>query len=138
MYAKDHYEMREYNIDVLEDGKDLSLCAKERPYCIYPSKGGINPTFLRDIIASSNLKARFYVFYSPTKTIIDDPSASTSCRSSTLSYHPPLTCRRSCFSATTNNSPFSPADYNHLCLGLLSLLVMQLNEQLWQRRKRKG
>jgi ATP-dependent DNA helicase RecG len=51
MYAKDHYEMREYNIDVLEDGKDLSLWAKERPYCIYPSKGGINPAFLRDIIA---------------------------------------------------------------------------------------
>ncbi|CAJ2674409.1 unnamed protein product [Trifolium pratense] len=51
MYAKDHYEMREYNIDVLEDGKDSSLCAKERPYCIYPSKGGIKPAFLRDIIA---------------------------------------------------------------------------------------
>lgn len=51
MPAKDHYEIREFNIDVLEDGKDLSLCAKERPYCIYPSKGGLNPTFLRDIIA---------------------------------------------------------------------------------------
>ncbi|CAK8570363.1 unnamed protein product [Lathyrus sativus] len=51
MRAIDHYEMREYNIDVLEDGKDLSLCTKERPYCIYPSKGGLNPTFLRDIIA---------------------------------------------------------------------------------------
>lgn len=51
MPTKDHYEMREFNIDVLEDGKDLSLCAKERPYCIYPSKGGLNPTFLRDIIA---------------------------------------------------------------------------------------
>lgn len=51
MPTKDHYEIREFNIDVLEDGKDLSLCAKERPYCIYPSKGGLNPTFLRDIIA---------------------------------------------------------------------------------------
>lgn len=51
MRAIDHYEMREYNIDVLEDGKDLSLCAKERPYCIYPAKGGLNATFLRDIIA---------------------------------------------------------------------------------------
>ncbi|XP_061349248.1 ATP-dependent DNA helicase homolog RECG, chloroplastic isoform X2 [Gastrolobium bilobum] len=50
MRAKDHYEMREYNIDVLEDGKDLSVCAKERPYPIYPSKGGLNPVFLRDII----------------------------------------------------------------------------------------
>ncbi|RZB91695.1 ATP-dependent DNA helicase-like RECG, chloroplastic, partial [Glycine soja] len=39
MHAKDHYEMREYNIDVLEDGKDLSFFAKERPYPIYPSKG---------------------------------------------------------------------------------------------------
>ncbi|KAL9325033.1 hypothetical protein ACSQ67_005678 [Phaseolus vulgaris] len=39
MRAKDHYEMREYNIDVLEDGKDLSFFAKERPYPIYPSKG---------------------------------------------------------------------------------------------------
>ncbi|RDX63390.1 ATP-dependent DNA helicase-like RECG, chloroplastic, partial [Mucuna pruriens] len=51
MRAKGHYEMREYNIDVLEDGKDLSFCAKERPYPIYPSKGGLNPIFLRDIIA---------------------------------------------------------------------------------------
>lgn len=51
MPTKDHYEIREFNIDVLEDGNDLSLCAKERPYCIYPSKGGLNPTFLRDIIA---------------------------------------------------------------------------------------
>ncbi|XP_020229053.2 ATP-dependent DNA helicase homolog RECG, chloroplastic isoform X2 [Cajanus cajan] len=51
MRAKDHYEMREYNIDVLEDGKDLSFFAKERPYPIYPSKGRLNPTFLRDTIA---------------------------------------------------------------------------------------
>ncbi|KAK7273827.1 hypothetical protein RIF29_14891 [Crotalaria pallida] len=50
MRHKDHYEMREYNIDVLEDGKDLSFCAKERPYPIYPSKGGLKPLFLRDII----------------------------------------------------------------------------------------
>ncbi|KAE9605331.1 putative DNA helicase [Lupinus albus] len=51
MRSKDHYEMREYNIDVLEDGKDLSFCARERPYPIYPSKGGLKPLFLRDIIA---------------------------------------------------------------------------------------
>ncbi|CAJ1932464.1 unnamed protein product [Sphenostylis stenocarpa] len=51
MGATDHYEMREYNIDVLEDGKDLSIFAKERPYPIYPSKGGLNPNFLRDTIA---------------------------------------------------------------------------------------
>ncbi|KAL2347668.1 hypothetical protein Fmac_001668 [Flemingia macrophylla] len=51
MRARGHYEMREYNIDVLEDGKDLSDFAKERPYPIYPSKGRLNPIFLRDIIA---------------------------------------------------------------------------------------
>ncbi|XP_062150133.1 ATP-dependent DNA helicase homolog RECG, chloroplastic-like isoform X2 [Alnus glutinosa] len=51
MHTKDHFEMREYNIDALEDQKDLSFCAKEKPYLIYPSKGGLNPNFLRDIIA---------------------------------------------------------------------------------------
>lgn len=51
MRFEDHYEMREYNIDVLRDEKDVSLYAKERPYPIYPSKRGLNPTFLRDIIA---------------------------------------------------------------------------------------
>jgi ATP-dependent DNA helicase RecG len=51
MNTKDHFEMREYNIDALEDQKDLSFCAKEKPYLIYPSKGGLNPNFLRDIIA---------------------------------------------------------------------------------------
>ncbi|KAK7310094.1 hypothetical protein RJT34_07358 [Clitoria ternatea] len=55
MRAKDHYEMREYNIDVLEDGKDISSFAKERPYPIYPSKGGLNAVFLRDIIARALL-----------------------------------------------------------------------------------
>ncbi|XP_059445855.1 ATP-dependent DNA helicase homolog RECG, chloroplastic isoform X3 [Corylus avellana] len=51
MRTKDHFEMREYNIDALEDQKDSSFHAKERPYPIYPSKGGLNPNFLRDIIA---------------------------------------------------------------------------------------
>ncbi|CAK9324053.1 unnamed protein product [Citrullus colocynthis] len=51
MQSEDHYEMREYNIDVLQDEKDVSFYAKERPYPIYPSKRGLNPTFLRDIIA---------------------------------------------------------------------------------------
>ncbi|QHO53598.1 hypothetical protein HN51_022385 [Arachis hypogaea] len=51
MRAKDHYEMREYNIDVLGDGNDFSFCVKERPYPIYPSKGRLKPTLLRDIIA---------------------------------------------------------------------------------------
>ncbi|KAM5567041.1 ATP-dependent DNA helicase [Rosa sericea] len=51
MPTKDHYEMREYNIDVLKDENDLSFHAKGRPYPIYPSKGGLNPDVLRDIIA---------------------------------------------------------------------------------------
>ncbi|XP_031268917.1 ATP-dependent DNA helicase homolog RECG, chloroplastic isoform X2 [Pistacia vera] len=53
MRSKDHYEMREYNIDVLKDEDDLSLLAKGRPYPIYPSKGGLNPDILRDTIASA-------------------------------------------------------------------------------------
>ncbi|XP_022941702.1 ATP-dependent DNA helicase homolog RECG, chloroplastic isoform X1 [Cucurbita moschata] len=51
MQSEDHYEMREYNIDVLQDEKDVPFYAKERPYPIYPSKKGLTPTFLRDIIA---------------------------------------------------------------------------------------
>ncbi|BFG17200.1 hypothetical protein CerSpe_034740 [Prunus speciosa] len=50
MPTKDHYEMREYNIDVLKDENEASFHAKGRPYPIYPSKGGLNPNFLRDII----------------------------------------------------------------------------------------
>ncbi|KAK8526259.1 hypothetical protein V6N12_020737 [Hibiscus sabdariffa] len=49
--SEDHYEMREYNIDVLKDENDSSVITKERPYPIYPSKGGLKPDFLRDIIA---------------------------------------------------------------------------------------
>ncbi|XP_050231434.1 ATP-dependent DNA helicase homolog RECG, chloroplastic [Mercurialis annua] len=51
MSTKDHYEVREYNIDVLKDDDDSSLHPEGRPYPIYPSKGGSNPNFLRDIIA---------------------------------------------------------------------------------------
>ncbi|GLT31294.1 hypothetical protein SLA2020_060400 [Shorea laevis] len=50
MTTKDHYEMREYNIDVLKDENDSSALIGGRPYPIYPSKGGLNPNFLRDII----------------------------------------------------------------------------------------
>ncbi|XP_059649570.1 ATP-dependent DNA helicase homolog RECG, chloroplastic isoform X2 [Cornus florida] len=50
MNKKDHYEIREYDLDVLEDGQDLSVHAKGRPYPIYPSKGRLNPNFLREII----------------------------------------------------------------------------------------
>lgn len=48
---KDHFEMREYNIDVLKDEGDSCIYAKERPYPIYPSKKGVNPEFLRNIIS---------------------------------------------------------------------------------------
>ncbi|XP_068332408.1 ATP-dependent DNA helicase homolog RECG, chloroplastic-like [Pyrus communis] len=51
MPAKGHYEMREYNIDVLKDENEVSFHAKGRPYPIYPSKGGLDPNVLRDIIA---------------------------------------------------------------------------------------
>ncbi|XP_039065425.1 ATP-dependent DNA helicase homolog RECG, chloroplastic-like isoform X2 [Hibiscus syriacus] len=49
--SKDHHEMREYSIDVLKDENDSSVSTKGRPYPIYPSKGGLKPDFLRDIIA---------------------------------------------------------------------------------------
>ncbi|XP_021674594.2 ATP-dependent DNA helicase homolog RECG, chloroplastic isoform X2 [Hevea brasiliensis] len=51
MSTNDHYEMREYNIDVLKDDEDSSLCPEGRPYPIYPSKGGLKPNFLRNTIA---------------------------------------------------------------------------------------
>ncbi|KAJ9708397.1 hypothetical protein PVL29_000441 [Vitis rotundifolia] len=51
MRTKDHYEMREYNLDLIEDDQDSSVCPNGRPYSIYPSKGGLNSNFLRDIIS---------------------------------------------------------------------------------------
>ncbi|GFP90829.1 ATP-dependent DNA helicase recg [Phtheirospermum japonicum] len=51
MRNKDHFEMREYNIDVVKDEGESSVFAKGRPYPIYPSKKGLNPEFLRDIIS---------------------------------------------------------------------------------------
>jgi ATP-dependent DNA helicase RecG len=49
--AEDHFEMREYNIDVLKDEEESSHRAQGRPYPIYPSKGGLNPKFLSDVIS---------------------------------------------------------------------------------------
>ncbi|XP_010430642.1 PREDICTED: ATP-dependent DNA helicase homolog RECG, chloroplastic [Camelina sativa] len=49
--ADNHFEMREYNIDVLKDDEESSLRAQGRPYPIYPSKGGLNPKFLSDVIS---------------------------------------------------------------------------------------
>lgn len=51
MRTKDHYEMREYSLDLIRDDDDESACAEGRPYPIYPSKGGLNPKLLGDIIA---------------------------------------------------------------------------------------
>ncbi|KAJ4709762.1 ATP-dependent DNA helicase RecG [Melia azedarach] len=51
MRSDGHYEMREYCIDVLKDEDDLSIKGKERPYPIYPSKGGLSANLLRDTIA---------------------------------------------------------------------------------------
>ncbi|KAJ4843387.1 hypothetical protein Tsubulata_013284 [Turnera subulata] len=51
MRMKDHFEMREYNIDVLEDNGETSVHAEGRPYPIYPSKGGLNPDVLRNFVA---------------------------------------------------------------------------------------
>lgn len=45
--------MREYNIDVLKDDGDSSVYTKGRPYPIYPSKKGLNPEYLRDVISRS-------------------------------------------------------------------------------------
>ncbi|KAJ0726171.1 putative DNA helicase [Helianthus annuus] len=52
MRTKDHYEIREYSLDIIRDDDDESACAEGRPYPIYPSKGGLNPKLLGDIIAS--------------------------------------------------------------------------------------
>lgn len=61
MRTKHHYEMREYNIDVIKDDEDSSLHAEGRPYPIYPSKGRLNPDFLRDIITRFVLHTIFHV-----------------------------------------------------------------------------
>ncbi|KAL8196413.1 hypothetical protein R6Q57_024708 [Mikania cordata] len=52
MRTKDHYEIREYSLDFIRDDNDESSCAEGRPYPIYPSKGGLNPKLLGDIITS--------------------------------------------------------------------------------------
>lgn len=51
MRKKDHYEMNEYNLAVVEDEANASVCATRRPYPIYPSKRGLKPEFLSDSIS---------------------------------------------------------------------------------------
>ncbi|KAL1208289.1 ATP-dependent DNA helicase-like protein RECG [Cardamine amara subsp. amara] len=53
--GENHFEMREYNIDVLKDEEESSFRAQGRPYPIYPSKGGLNPKFLSDVISRALL-----------------------------------------------------------------------------------
>ncbi|ONK66319.1 uncharacterized protein A4U43_C06F6510 [Asparagus officinalis] len=48
---KNHFEMREYSIDRLEEAEEDHAHIEERPYPIYPSKAGLKPSFLRDIIS---------------------------------------------------------------------------------------
>ncbi|KAG0495583.1 hypothetical protein HPP92_000274 [Vanilla planifolia] len=48
MLHEDHYEIREYNIGVLEE--DLNGQVENLLYPIYPSKAGMKPSFLKDII----------------------------------------------------------------------------------------
>ncbi|KAI4377493.1 hypothetical protein MLD38_015107 [Melastoma candidum] len=50
MSSQDHYEMREYHIDILRDDKEPSHCDGGKPFPIYPSKRGLNPDFIRDAI----------------------------------------------------------------------------------------
>lgn len=50
MHKEDHYEMREYNIDMLEEEEEQHAHVERRPYPLYPSKAGLKPEFLRDII----------------------------------------------------------------------------------------
>ncbi|KAL6011028.1 hypothetical protein ACLOJK_001472 [Asimina triloba] len=55
MKQKDHYEMREYTIDMLESGESFHIHGEGRPYPLYPAKGGQNPSFLRDTISRSSV-----------------------------------------------------------------------------------
>ncbi|PKA55136.1 DEAD-box ATP-dependent RNA helicase 9 [Apostasia shenzhenica] len=50
MSSEDHFEMREYNIGMLEE-KEGSPEVVRRPYPIYPSKAGLKPGFLMDTIS---------------------------------------------------------------------------------------
>lgn len=46
----DHFEMREYSIDRLEEAEESHAHIEKKPYPLYPSKAGLKPRFLRDII----------------------------------------------------------------------------------------
>lgn len=62
MCPADHFEIREYNIDRLEGAEERHAHVERRPYPVYPSKAGLKPSFLRDIIA--RLALFFFLFCS--------------------------------------------------------------------------
>lgn len=51
MHSINHFEMREYNIDRLEETEEHHAHVEKRPYPLYPSKAGLNPCFFREIIS---------------------------------------------------------------------------------------
>ncbi|MQL84296.1 hypothetical protein Taro_016796, partial [Colocasia esculenta] len=51
LQAEDHYEMREYSIDILDEEEEMHAYTLRRPYPIYPSKAGLKPGFLRNAIS---------------------------------------------------------------------------------------
>ncbi|CAA6661239.1 unnamed protein product [Spirodela intermedia] len=51
LQTEDHYEMREYSIDILDEDGGSNPHAERRPYPLYPAKAGLKPGFLRDIIS---------------------------------------------------------------------------------------
>lgn len=50
MKKENHFEMREYAIDMLGEEEESCVQGERRPYPLYPSKSGLSPIFLRDII----------------------------------------------------------------------------------------
>lgn len=51
MRAEDHYEMREYTVDMLGEEDESCPQGEARPYPLYSSKGGLKPSFIGDIIS---------------------------------------------------------------------------------------
>lgn len=51
MPGKNHFEMREYNIDLVNEESNSCVFATGRPYPIYPSKKGLSPESIRDYIS---------------------------------------------------------------------------------------
>ncbi|PIA33547.1 hypothetical protein AQUCO_04100169v1 [Aquilegia coerulea] len=51
MKKEDHFEMREYHVDVIADEKESCVHGEEKTYPLYPSKGGLKPDFIKDAIS---------------------------------------------------------------------------------------